>query len=72
MKNKFIILSIFFLLITSITASATVDSIYEYIKKVDDKYYVVVGLEGESGDSFAATDIKSARLVGSMVSDASI
>jgi len=45
------------LLVLSIPAEAAVDSIYEYLKRVDNNYAVVVGTNGKAAESFAASDI---------------
>jgi hypothetical protein len=44
-------------IILSTFVHAEVDSIYDYLKKMDNQYVVAVGAQGKSGDSFAATDI---------------
>jgi len=50
------VLAVFFVL-NALQAAAEVTSIYDYIRKIDNNYYVVVGINGKSGDSLAATDI---------------
>ncbi len=57
MTKKSVICIIFVLLVLLSSVHAAVDNIYEYLKRVDNNYYVIVGLEGSSSDSFAATDI---------------
>ncbi len=50
--------SVGFLLLLLITPTqAAVDSIYEYLRKMDANYEVVLGAKGKSGDSLAAADI---------------
>jgi len=53
------ILFLLFLIIFGVLPStyAAVDSIYDYIKKIDENYVVAVGLKGAAGESFAAADI---------------
>lgn len=56
MKKKSL-LPILALFLVAAQVSATADSMYDYMRKIDNNYYVVVGLNGKSGDSFAAADI---------------
>lgn len=55
MKKGVLIIVCLFLLI--MPTYAAVDSVYEYLKKMDGGYAVVLGAQGKSGDSFAAADI---------------
>ncbi|MEK6839361.1 MAG: hypothetical protein AABX72_00300 [Nanoarchaeota archaeon] len=55
MKKRVLVVICLLLLITP--SYAAVDSIYEYLKKMDQGYAVVLGDQGKSGDSFAATDV---------------
>lgn len=55
--NKSYLWLFFLIILIPIPVHAAVDSIYDYIKKIDNQYAVVVGLNGKSGDSFAATDV---------------
>ena len=53
-KSVFIILFVFAI---APVVHAEFTSIYDYLQKVDKRYYLVVGLEGKGGDSFAAADV---------------
>lgn len=48
---------LFIFVMNAVTVMAAVDSIYGYMKKIDEHYVVVAGLNATSSDSFAATDI---------------
>ena len=45
------------LLLLSQTVFAAVDSIYEYLQRVDDGYEIVLGAKAKGGDSLAAIDV---------------
>ena len=45
------------LLIASQTTFAAVDSIYEYLQRVDKHHKIVLGAKAQGGDSFAAIDV---------------
>ena len=46
-----------FLLFCSTTVFATIDSIYEYLQRVDKNYKIVLGANASGGYSFAAIDV---------------
>ncbi len=57
MKNKLIISLMLVFLFTSIYTNASEQNIFDYLRKIDANYAVVLGVNGKSGDSFAAADI---------------
>lgn len=54
---KKLVIVLLYLLLGSPLALAAVDSIYEYLQRVDDQYKIVLGAKAKGGDSFAAIDV---------------
>ena len=54
---KRVVVLLLCLLISSPAAFAAVDSIYEYLQRVDDHHKIVLGAKAKGGDSFAAIDV---------------
>ncbi len=58
--KKQVVFFVFWMLVFTATAFGAVDNIVDYLLKMDDQYYLVVGAEGKGEDVFAASEIAAA------------